>query len=129
VIGGNIAVEVESRGSKQVRGALVDLAFHGSPKKLVVIIPVYNSGSTAAQCRVILDRLCGGGVSQVVELQGSGNDPELYLESDVRSIRRAVRALRKSTGRTHMQAISEAPHSEQPSAALGIGAQSGTQLQ
>src|SRR4051812_20553747 len=58
VIGDDIAVEVESRASKQVRGALVDLAFHPHKKKLMVLIQKYGNSYTAPQCRAILRRLC-----------------------------------------------------------------------
>ncbi len=33
------AVEIEARVHKQIRGAIVDLALHPAPKKLLVIIP------------------------------------------------------------------------------------------
>jgi hypothetical protein len=60
VIGSDVAVEVESRTSKQVSGALVDLAFHPYAKKLMVVIQKYGNSHTAAQCRAILKRLCPG---------------------------------------------------------------------
>ena len=36
-INGTIAVEVESRTSKQIRGAVLDLIFHRYPKKLLIL--------------------------------------------------------------------------------------------
>jgi hypothetical protein len=38
-----IAVEIESRTSKQVRGAVVDLICHPFPKKLLILMPVHMS--------------------------------------------------------------------------------------
>src|SRR5262245_14661462 len=55
VIGGRIAVEIESREPKQVRSAVLDLVWHTCPKKLLVVLPVHlnNPSGTAAQCRRI----------------------------------------------------------------------------
>jgi hypothetical protein len=39
VVGTDVAVEVESRVSKQVRGAIVDLVLHPHPLKLLVLLP------------------------------------------------------------------------------------------
>jgi hypothetical protein len=57
---GDIAVEIESRVSKQVRGALLDLICHSHPKKLLVLLPVHMSNPeiTAEQCRNIMNRFC-----------------------------------------------------------------------
>ena len=51
-VGGDIAVEVESRVSKQVRGAVLDLMCHPYPKKLLILLPVHmsNPETTAQQC-------------------------------------------------------------------------------
>ena len=48
----NVAVELESRVSKQVRGAVLDLLCHSYPKKLLVLLPVHMSDVevTARQC-------------------------------------------------------------------------------
>jgi hypothetical protein len=42
---GDIAVEVESRVSKQVRGAVLDLICHQYPKKLLLLLPVHMNNS------------------------------------------------------------------------------------
>jgi hypothetical protein len=54
VVGLDIAVEIESRVGKQVRGAVCDLVFHRFPKKLLVIEPVHmtDAETCAEQCRV-----------------------------------------------------------------------------
>lgn len=95
-IGCDIAVEIESRASKQVRGALLDLVFHDYPKKLMVIIRAYGNKYTAAQCRVILRRLCPGCPFEVVEIDGSGVCVEKHFSGDVDKIRAAVARLRRS---------------------------------
>lgn len=93
-IGQDIAVEIESRVSKQVRGALVDLAFHPFPKKLMVLMRKYGNAYTAPQCRVIMKRLCPACRFEVVEIEGSGDEPELHHETDVDRVTRAVQRLR-----------------------------------
>ncbi len=40
-VGSTIAVEIESRTGKQVRGALLDLILHPYPKKLMILLPMY----------------------------------------------------------------------------------------
>jgi hypothetical protein len=57
-VGSRIAVEVESRVAKQVRGAILDLICHRYPKKLLILLPVHisNPATTERQCRSILDR-------------------------------------------------------------------------
>jgi cupin 2 domain-containing protein len=76
---GDIAVEIESRVSKRVRGAVVDLICHPHPKKLLLLLPVHmnNTGVTAEQCRNIMKRFCPDGSFRVIILKGSGRDPQL----------------------------------------------------
>jgi len=76
---GDIAVEIESRVSKQVRGAVLDLICHPHLKKLLVLLPVHmnNPEVTAEQCRNIMKRFCPDGTFRVIILKGSGNDPQL----------------------------------------------------
>jgi hypothetical protein len=69
-----IAVEIESRASKQVRGALVDIAFHRLPLKLV------------------LERICKPSDKfEVVKLNGNGRKPD--LERDATIVSQAVKRL------------------------------------
>ena len=52
-----VAVEVESRTSKQVRGAVMDLICHSCPKKLLVLLPVHmNAHNTKKQCEFLFAR-------------------------------------------------------------------------
>jgi hypothetical protein len=57
-IASEVAAEIESRVSKQIRGAIMDLILHPYPKKLLVLLPVHmqNAESAAVQCRAILAR-------------------------------------------------------------------------
>lgn len=77
-VGGNIAVEVESRTSKQVRGAVLDLICHPYPKKLLLLLPVHmaNPDVTAKQSENILARFVPRDSFRVLLLSGSGDDPK-----------------------------------------------------
>lgn len=57
-IAGSIAVEIETRTDKQVRGALMDLVCHKLPRKLLILLPVHmnNPQKTMVQCQNILAR-------------------------------------------------------------------------
>jgi hypothetical protein len=84
-----VAVEVESRAPKQVRGALVDLVCHPLPKKLLPILPVYAGHATTAtkQAEATLGRFSEFGSFRVV--CATGANPEEIVES----IRTALREL------------------------------------
>jgi len=90
VLDHQIAIEIESRVSKQVRGALVDLIFHQYPKKLMIFLPVYMNDPkrTVAQCKFILSRFVNEKDFLVVLLCGHGNDPQ--IENDVNIVRQAL---------------------------------------
>jgi len=53
-----IAVEVESRTDKQIRGALLDLICHNLENKLLIVVPVHmtNEHRTIVMCQNILAR-------------------------------------------------------------------------
>jgi len=89
----SVAVEIESRTGKQVRGALVDLIFHSYRKKLLVLIPMHmhNVETVADQCRSVLKRFVAAGDFRVVVLAGTGHDPKLVKDEAV--IRAALREL------------------------------------
>ena len=40
-ITGQIAVEIETRTDKQIRGAVLDLICHPFPQKLLIIVPIH----------------------------------------------------------------------------------------
>ena len=93
-VAGKVAVEVESRVAKQVRGALLDLLCHDYPKKLLLLLPVHmsNAETTAHQCRSALRRLLAETDFRVVVLHGHGSNP--MLKEDVSLVRAALRELR-----------------------------------
>lgn len=82
---GEIAIEVESRVSKQVRGAVLDLICHSNPKKLLILLPVHMGSpeATATQCRNILSRFIPDGSYRVVVLKGRGDNPQLLEDAMV----------------------------------------------
>lgn len=92
-VSGAIAVEVESRTSKQVRGAVLDLLFHPYPKKLLVLVPMYMSdcGTCADQCRYALGRYVDRDHFRVVVLKGTGRNPS--LDADAQLVRAALTEL------------------------------------
>src|SRR5262245_9095647 len=83
VVGDTIAVEIESRVSKQVRGAVLDLICHAYPKKLLVIIPVHMSNPTLCsdQCANILGKFLRPENYRVIVLAGSGPYQELQADA------------------------------------------------
>ena len=93
VIGNNIAVEIESRVPKQVRGAIMDLIVHDCPKKLLVLLPVHmnNIHITAKQSNYILSRFLKEDQFKVVSLTGDGKHPN--FEQDVKLIRDCIESL------------------------------------
>jgi len=94
-IGSTIAVEVEveSRTSKQVRGAVLDLICHPYTKKLLLLLPVHmpNPAVSATQCSNILGRFCKPQDFRVLVLKGSGNNPQ--QQADVLMVSQAIRDL------------------------------------
>src|SRR6185295_2447847 len=57
-VGGLVAIEIESRVPKQIRGAMVDLVMHPFERKLLLLLPIYIGNPTTAvnQARVVLGR-------------------------------------------------------------------------
>jgi len=92
-VGGQIAIEVESRTSKQVRGAVLDLICHPFPKKLLLLLPVHmaDPGVTAKQSENILARFVPHDSFRVLLLSGSGDDPK--EDQDSRLVRGALAEL------------------------------------
>ncbi len=90
VVGRSIAIEIESRVSKQIRGAVLDLICHKYPKKLLVLVPVHMSNPTLCsdQCRHILGRFLKPEDYRVVLLSGSGFGQK--LDEDANRVRAAL---------------------------------------
>jgi len=87
-VAGLVAVEVESRVPKQVRGALMDLLVHPYPKKLLLLLPFYigNPQTAVKQAQVILGRFLKPTAFRVVCMT---EDPE----ASIQAIRTALREL------------------------------------
>jgi len=89
-----IAVEIESRQSKQVCGALIHLAFHPFNRKLLILIRVFSNEYTAHQCKIILQKICKRSHRfKVIVLQGNGKNKN--FKQDVKLVQKAVRFLKK----------------------------------
>lgn len=90
IVGSDVAVEIESRVSKQVRGAVLDLICHRYPKKLLLLLPVHMTSphTTAKQCRFILAKFLDITDFRVVVLRGTGDAPQ--LESDAVVVKAAL---------------------------------------
>lgn len=95
-----VAVEIESRGTPQVRGALLNLIFHKYEKKLLVILPVYQyrPRETIKQCQFILGKYIRKKNFRVVKLNGSGKKPRKYKKKDILILRKAVKSWRLTSG-------------------------------
>ncbi len=74
-ISGKVAVEIESRVSKQIRGAILDLICHPFPKKLLILLPVHmhNPEIALEQSVFILSKFIKKEDFQVILLKGTGN--------------------------------------------------------
>ena len=90
-VGSTIAVEIESRTGKQVRGAVLDLILHVYPKKLLILVPMYIGKYQVPECEFILKRFVDPNNFRVVLLDGTGHNPS--AESDVPKVRFALQAL------------------------------------
>ena len=92
-VGNTVAVEIESRVSKQIRGAVLDLICHPHPKKLLALLPVHLSDAqiAAAQCRHIMARFLNPSDFRVIVLEGSGFAPA--VESDSERVANALQEL------------------------------------
>lgn len=93
VIAGQIAVEVEARNHKQIRGAIMDLICHPLPKKLLVLIPANaNEAMMVPQSKYLLNRFLEKECPfYVAVLKGKGNAET--LGEDIPIIREAAKAL------------------------------------
>ena len=92
-----IAVEIESRTEKQIRGAIIDLYFHPYSKKLLVIIPANqgNSQKAKSQCEYILSKLQSNNLNsfkfKVILLNGNGDTSK--KEKDKELVKKAIEYL------------------------------------
>jgi len=91
VVGSFIAVEIESRTGKQVRGAVLDLILHAFPKKLLILVPMYIGSHQVGECEFILKRFLSPNDFCVVLLSGTGDDPD--EKGDIPKVQSALQAL------------------------------------
>ena len=94
-----IAVEIESRTAKQVRGSILDLFFHRARKKLLIIVPehMHNPQALKKDAEYILSTLRKIRPDiefKVIILRGSGNNPK--QNEDLRILRDAITELYKT---------------------------------
>ena len=91
------AVEVEARNYKQIRGAILDLAWHPAPKKLLIVVkaqPQLKSTEQAYRhCSYVWNKLVGGQANSfaLAVLEGSGSEP--LPDIDRQCIEKALRQL------------------------------------
>ncbi|MGC8486052.1 MAG: hypothetical protein ACP5O6_10565 [Candidatus Baltobacteraceae bacterium] len=92
---GVVAIEVESRTSKQVRGAVLDLICHRFEKKLLVLLDVHahNTKILADQCANAFKRFVSAEDFRVVILSGNGQTPS--EDHDAAIVRTAIEELVK----------------------------------
>jgi len=91
------AVEIEAKTYKQMRGAMLDLAWHPAPRKLFVVIlaqPQIGSEEKArAHCMFVWERLTKGQSIpfELTVLKGTGADP--MKETDRQLLAEALKKL------------------------------------
>lgn len=93
VVAGTIAVEIESRTPKQVRGAVLDVFWHPAPLKLIVLLPAYigNPANTVEMCECLAQTLYPGVPFRCLALSGKGDNPQ--PESDVAAIAQVMKEM------------------------------------
>lgn len=85
VLDSGIAVEIESRVNKQVRGALLDLILHPNNKKLMILIPAHmgDASRTKRMCEVIVRKLKPDAAFACVVLKGKGGNEAFDTDAQV----------------------------------------------
>lgn len=93
VLESGIAVEIESRVNKQIRGALLDLILHPCQNKLMILIPAHmgDVSRSARMCEAIVERLAPGARFACVTLRGTAGRES--MEEDARIVAEAIRGL------------------------------------
>ena len=90
---GHVAVEVEARVPKQIRGQVLDLIFHDLSLKQLVLkrTQLANPAATGDRCRHALARFVKPENFRVILLDSDGHAPR--LESDANLVARSLRDL------------------------------------
>jgi hypothetical protein len=91
-IAGKVAVEIESRASKQVRGAILDLVMNPLEKKVMILLPVHmaNIKMTTAQCNYLLSKYVKPKYFRVIELKGHAGRRNV-LNEDSETVKTCLR--------------------------------------
>lgn len=91
VIKKKIAVEIESRAPKQVRGAIIDLIMNPLKKKVLLLLPVHMSNiqTTAKQCEYLLSQCIDPKNFCVLILKGTGK--KQHKKEDVKFVKDKLR--------------------------------------
>ena len=89
-LGTRIAIEIEARTPKQVRGAILDLLMHNAPKKLLILVPrnMHNPQACRKHCSNILSHFLPCHDYRVVLLEGTGEAHQHELDALI--VRRAL---------------------------------------
>ena len=79
-VAGEVAVEIESRVPKQIRGAILDLILHPYRKKLLLLIPMHtgNPETIVQQANAILGRFLDANTFRVLMITDS---PEQTIQN------------------------------------------------
>ena len=90
VLADKTAVEIESRASKQIRGAILDLLMNPLKKKVIILLPVHMSNiqTTANQCEHLLSKCVSSKYFRVIILKGHGANKK-YAE-DIKTVKRCL---------------------------------------
>jgi hypothetical protein len=97
---GHVAIEIDSRTSKQVRGAILDLLLHGARKKFLILVPMYmhNPEACRMDCATILGLFLPHSDYRVVVLKGTGDTQSRELDASI--VRHALAELLATEARS-----------------------------
>lgn len=87
----DIAIEIESRVSKQVRGAVLDLLCHKARSKVIIPAHAINPKLLKAQCENILSGNVDASHFEVLLLRGTGIKPR--FDEDLELVRDCIQRL------------------------------------
>lgn len=107
MLSSGIAVEIESRVNKQVRGAILDLILHPGEAKLMILIPVHmgDTARTTTMCKAIIARLSPETPFMCATLSGTGGSER--LAEDLALVAEAIGILRDRAGLSKVSQLGE----------------------
>ena len=85
VIINKIAIEIESRVNKQIRGALLDLICHSNEKKLLILMSVKSvSDNAIKEAEYILTKFIKDSSKfKVIKLEGNGDNKKIDIDTKI----------------------------------------------